>query len=74
MEEFCRKYGAMDPAEIHLSLNNLDKISAIIYQQRLLAYPAGQAYNGFLFEYGTRNNIKVSGNHLRNTSRAALTY
>jgi hypothetical protein len=60
MEEFCRKYGATEPAEIHLSLNNLDKISAIIYQQRLLAYPAGQAYNGFLFEYGNRADIKVS--------------
>ena len=96
------------------SSNLLDKISAIIYQQRLLAYPAGlpwpfvpsgacsgqrhhvgptgersaqgswrrklltprtcQACNGFLFEYWTRDNIKVSRKHLRNTSQAALTY
>jgi hypothetical protein len=29
-----------------------------LYQQRLLAYPAGQAYNGFLFELETRAGIK----------------
>lgn len=60
MEEFCARYGATEPAEIHLSLSNLDKISAIIYQQRLLSYPAGRAYNGFLFELGNRPSIKVS--------------
>jgi hypothetical protein len=37
----------------------MDKIATMIYKQRLLAYPAGQAFNGFLFEVEQRPELKV---------------
>jgi hypothetical protein len=60
LQEFCRSHSASTPAEVHMSLNNTDKIAAMIYKQRLLAYPAGQAFNGFLFEYERRPELRVS--------------
>ncbi|CBF80826.1 predicted protein [Aspergillus nidulans FGSC A4] len=49
LEAFCQQYNASTPAEIHASLSNIDRISAIIQKQRLLTYPEGQDFNGVVY-------------------------
>ncbi|EYE90406.1 uncharacterized protein EURHEDRAFT_417473 [Aspergillus ruber CBS 135680] len=58
LEAFCQQYNASTPAEIHASLSNTDRISAIIQKQRLLSYPAGQNFNGVIYLYNTNPFIK----------------
>ncbi|PGG96334.1 hypothetical protein AJ80_09842 [Polytolypa hystricis UAMH7299] len=50
LEAFCHKYNSPTLPEIHQSFTNMDRFRAIIKKQRLLAYPAGQEYNGLQFE------------------------
>ncbi|KAK2793175.1 hypothetical protein FQN52_001823 [Onygenales sp. PD_12] len=50
LQAFCHKYDAQSLAEIHTSFSNMDRFRAMIQKQRLLAFPAGQSYNGVLFE------------------------
>jgi hypothetical protein len=58
--EFCNKHNTSTLQEIHASFNNVDRIGALIQKQRLLSYPAGQGYNGLLFELQQNPKIKVS--------------
>lgn len=39
----------------------MDRISAMIYKQRVLHYPEGQDFNGVLWEYQVRHeNVEAS--------------
>lgn len=51
LREFCQQYNKRSLIEIHQSLANQDKITALIYKQRLLNYPDGQSITGVEFEY-----------------------
>jgi len=39
----------------------MDRFRTIIQKQRLLAYPAGQGYNGIRFELERNAELKVTG-------------
>lgn len=47
----CRAYGAHMLAEVHRSLNNEDRIGAIIKKERLLRYPFGTDIAGIINAY-----------------------
>ncbi|KAF2184934.1 hypothetical protein K469DRAFT_748012 [Zopfia rhizophila CBS 207.26] len=46
VQEFCSQFGGKDLWEVHQSLANMDRISAIIYKQRMLHAAAGQSIAG----------------------------
>lgn len=58
LREFCQRYNKRSLVEIHQSLANYDKISALIYKQRLLNYPDGQSIAGVEFEYHRHHKDK----------------
>jgi hypothetical protein len=55
LREFCLQHQGKSLIDIHQSFANMDKISALIYKQRLLSYPEGQDIAGVEHEYHTRH-------------------
>ncbi|KAL2059279.1 hypothetical protein ABVK25_000571 [Lepraria finkii] len=55
LKAFCEKYHTQHISQIHASLSNMDRISAMIYKQKVLHYPEGQDFNGVLWEYQVRH-------------------
>lgn len=55
MEEFCRKHSKSSFGQVHATLNNLDRLRATIYREKLIMYPAGQDITGVQFEMERKN-------------------
>ncbi|EEH41177.2 hypothetical protein PAAG_03463 [Paracoccidioides lutzii Pb01] len=58
LEAFCHQYNSPTLPEIHQSFTNMDRFRAIIKKQQLLAYSAGQEYNGVRFELERNPKLK----------------
>jgi hypothetical protein len=58
LQEFCNQNNSQTLSGIHPSFANMDRFAAIIHKQRLLAYPAGQWYQGVLFEMEINPDIR----------------
>jgi hypothetical protein len=70
VQEFYQRFEGKSFADIHPSLSNEDKISALIQRQRLLLYPHGQDINGvaWRWSYEERYAEKQVCNQLRTCS------
>jgi hypothetical protein len=60
LRELCQSYATKTLAEIHDSLQNTDRISAVIRKQKLLDFPQGQDLNGVIFEIEKNESFAVS--------------
>ncbi|BCR90382.1 uncharacterized protein ACHE_60268A [Aspergillus chevalieri] len=58
LQQFCHDNNAFTLADVHQSLNNTDRVTAIIQRQKLLHFPEGQHYNGVAFEMQINPQIK----------------
>lgn len=54
------KYNASEITDIHPSFANMDCFALMIYKQRLLLYPEGQAINGLIWEMQQRDELRVN--------------
>jgi hypothetical protein len=64
LQLLCQKYEAQSLTEIHPSLVNTDRISALIYKQSIALYPEGQDLNGLLYERQRSLELQVYYIHI----------
>ncbi|KAF1979568.1 hypothetical protein BU23DRAFT_496272 [Bimuria novae-zelandiae CBS 107.79] len=50
LKEFCRRNNAVSLIQIHQSFANMDRISRILWRERLTMFPAGQHIQGVIVE------------------------
>ncbi|KAF2809704.1 uncharacterized protein BDZ99DRAFT_387971, partial [Mytilinidion resinicola] len=55
LREFCLQHQGKSLIDVHKSFANMDKVSVLIYKQRLLSYPEGQDIAGVEHEFKTRH-------------------
>lgn len=63
IQDLCARYNQDNLISIHPSFANMDKISALIFKEKLALYPEGQDLNGLYFEVSRQQNMKVSKIH-----------
>lgn len=55
LDEFCQKHGKSSFGQVHAALNNLDRLRATIYREKLIMFPSGQDIAGVQFEMQRRH-------------------
>ncbi|KAF2478233.1 uncharacterized protein BDR25DRAFT_309026 [Lindgomyces ingoldianus] len=55
LKEFCRQNNAVSLIQIHQSFANMDRITRILWRERLAMFPAGQHVQGVIVEHMTKH-------------------
>jgi hypothetical protein len=55
LDQYCRQNNAKTLRDLHISFNNLDRISSIIQKQKITQWPEGRDLAGVVFEYEQRH-------------------